>query len=50
MTCIKVNYPVKSSEIPTTALSEQEGCKIRADSISAVLKRCPDTLITSNTC
>jgi hypothetical protein len=39
--------PVNSSAVPMTAVSATPLCMIKADSISAVDRRCPETLITS---
>ena len=42
-------WPVVSSVAPTTAASATLGWETRADSISVVDIRCPDTFITSST-
>ena len=47
VTKAKTACPVSSSAVPMTAVSATPLCIIKADSISAVDKRCPETLITS---
>jgi hypothetical protein len=42
-------WPVRSSAEAMTAASATAGCETRADSISAVDSRWPETLITSST-
>ena len=49
MTKATMAWPVVSSVAPTTAASATFGWQTRADSISVVDIRCPDTFITSST-
>ena len=49
MTNATTAWPVVSSVAPTTAASATDGCDTRADSISAVDSRWPDTFMTSST-
>ena len=49
MTKATTAWPVVGSAAPTTAASATLGWLTRADSISVVDIRCPDTFITSST-
>ena len=49
MTNAHTAWPVVSSAAPTTAASATDGCDTRADSISAVESRWPETFMTSST-